>query len=116
MVVGAFVVAGVLAVVDWIGVWRDDARLRWLGKPGVMVALIVAAVATDGAPSAVRAWFVVALVLSLAGDVALLLPERWFVAGLASFLLAHLAYIARHGPTPLWSGPSVRSSSWRSAP
>jgi uncharacterized membrane protein YhhN len=101
MVVGAFVVAGVLALVDWVGVWRQDARLRWVGKPGVMVALIVAAVATDGAPAAVRAWFVTALVLSLAGDVALLLPERWFLAGLGAFLLAHLAYIAGMVQLPL---------------
>jgi uncharacterized membrane protein YhhN len=101
MVVGAFVVAGVLAVVDWVGVWRDDARLRGVGKPGVMVALIVAAAATDGAPSGVRAWFIVALILSLAGDVALLLPERWFIAGLASFLLAHVAYIAGMARLPL---------------
>ena len=101
MVVGAFVVAAVLAVIDWIGVWRDDARLRWVGKPGVMVALIVAALATDGAPAAVRAWFVVGLVLSLAGDVALLLTERWFIAGLASFLLAHVAYIAGMVQLPL---------------
>ena len=100
MVVGAFVVAAVLAVVDWIGVWRDDSRLRWVGKPGVIVALIVAAVATDGAPAAVRAWFVAGLALSLAGDVALL-PERWFIAGLASFLLAHVAYIAGMARLPL---------------
>ena len=100
MVVGAFVVAAVLAVVDCIGVWRDDSRLRWVGKPGVMVALIVAAVATDGAPAAVRAWFVAGLALSLAGDVALL-PERWFIAGLASFLLAHVAYIAGMARLPL---------------
>ena len=104
MVVGAFVVAAVLALVDWVGVWRDDARLRWVGKPGVMVALIVAAVATDGAPTAVRAWFITALVLSLLGDVALLLPDRWFIAGLTSFLLAHLAYIAGMVQLPLeWS-------------
>ncbi len=32
-------------------------------------------------------------VLSLAGDVFLMLPEKWFVAGLGSFLLGHLAYI-----------------------
>jgi len=100
MVVGAFVVAAVLAVVDCIGVWRDDSRLRWVGKPGVIVALIVAAVATDGAPAAVRAWFVAGLALSLAGDVALL-PERWFIAGLASFLLAHVAYIAGMARLPL---------------
>jgi uncharacterized membrane protein YhhN len=101
MVVGAFVVAAVLAVVDWVGVWRDDARLRWIGKPGVMVALIVAALATDGAPAVVRAWFVTALILSLLGDVALLLSERWFIAGLALFLMAHLAYIAGMVQLPL---------------
>ena len=40
-----------------------------------------------------RAWFVVALVCSLAGDV-LLLDDRRFVFGLAAFLLGHLAYTA----------------------
>lgn len=34
------------------------------------------------------------LVLSLAGDVALLWPQRGFLPGLVAFLLAHLAYIA----------------------
>jgi len=41
---------------------------------------------------------VAALVLSLIGDVFLMLAETFFVAGLASFLLGHLAYIAG-----LWS-------------
>ena len=90
----ALTVAAVLAVIDWVGVVRGDQRLRWVGKPGVMVALIVAALLAQGAPSAVKAWFVVALVLSLVGDVALLLPEGWFMAGLVAFLLAHLAYVA----------------------
>jgi uncharacterized membrane protein YhhN len=90
----ALALAGVLAVVDWVGVVRDDRRLRWIGKPGVMVALIAAALLAGEAPTAVRTWFVVALVLSLAGDVLLLLPERWFVLGLVAFLLAHVAYIA----------------------
>ena len=40
-----------------------------------------------------RAWFVVALLLSLAGDVALLAPARWFIVGLGAFLLAHGAYV-----------------------
>ena len=38
--------------------------------------------------------------LSLAGDVLLMLPSDRFVAGLASFLLAHVAYViglTRHG-------------------
>ena len=90
----ALTVAAILAVIDWVGVVRGDQRLRWVGKPGVMIALIVAALLAQGAPSAVKAWFVVALVLSLVGDVALLLPEQWFLAGLVAFLLAHLAYVA----------------------
>ncbi len=60
------------------------------------MALIAAALLLDPSPAAgssVRAWFVVALVLSLAGDVLLLLPERWFVGGLSAFLFAHLAYV-----------------------
>jgi uncharacterized membrane protein YhhN len=89
----ALTVAVILALVDWTGVVRKDQRLRWVGKPGVMVALIVAALLSDGAPSAVKAWFVVALIFSLIGDVALLLPEEWFIAGLVAFLVAHVAYL-----------------------
>ena len=40
-----------------------------------------------------RAWFVAALVLSLVGDVFLMLPQDLFVFGLGSFLLGHIAYI-----------------------
>jgi alkenylglycerophosphocholine/alkenylglycerophosphoethanolamine hydrolase len=87
-------VAAVLAVVDWVGVVRVDRQLRWIGKPGTMVALILAALLAEHPPSGVRIWIVVGLALSLAGDVFLLLTdERWFAPGLGSFLLAHLAYI-----------------------
>jgi uncharacterized membrane protein YhhN len=89
----AFALAAVFAFVDWVGVVRGDRRLRWIGKPGVMLALIAAALMADGAPPAARAWFVAALVLSLIGDVALLLPDHWFIVGLGAFLVAHLAYI-----------------------
>jgi uncharacterized membrane protein YhhN len=93
-VILALVAAAVLAVVDWVGVVTGSTRLRRIGKPGVMLALIVAAAAAHDAPTAVQAWFVVALALSLAGDVLLLLPERWFLGGLVAFLGAHVAYIA----------------------
>jgi uncharacterized membrane protein YhhN len=47
------------------------------------------------------------LLWSLAGDVFLMLPGDWFVAGLASFLAAHLCYIAAFTrDTPRW-GPAV---------
>jgi uncharacterized membrane protein YhhN len=57
--------------------------------------LIAAAGAIDPAPGAGdrRIWFVGALVFSLAGDVLLMLPDR-FVAGLAAFLAGHVCYVA----------------------
>ena len=41
-----------------------------------------------------RRFIGVRLILSLAGDVALLWPQQGFLPGLVAFLLAHLAYIA----------------------
>lgn len=41
----------------------------------------------------VRRWVLAGLVLSLAGDIALLWPREGFLPGLVSFLLAHLAYL-----------------------
>jgi uncharacterized membrane protein YhhN len=94
------VVAAVLAAGDWLAVAREDERLEYVCKPGVLVALVGVALTLDPAHGDVRAWFVLALVLSLAGDVFLVLPSDRFVAGLASFLLAHVAYViglTRHG-------------------
>lgn len=93
-------VAGVLAAGDWLAVVRDDRRLEFVCKPGALAALIGVALTLDPAHGDVRAWFVLALALSLAGDVFLMLPSDRFVAGLASFLLAHVAYVVgltRHG-------------------
>ncbi len=84
--------AAAVALVHW---WAVAGRRRLpllVTKPLVMLLLVGVALSLD-APGATRAWFVVALVLSLAGDVFLMLEPDQFVAGLASFLLAHLAYI-----------------------
>jgi uncharacterized membrane protein YhhN len=89
-------VAGALAVGDWIAVSPGVAarRAEFALKPAAMVALIGVALALTPEHDAQRALFVTGLALSLAGDVFLMLPSDLFVAGLASFLLAHLAYIA----------------------
>jgi uncharacterized membrane protein YhhN len=89
-------VAGALAVGDWIAVAPSVAarRVEYALKPATMVALIGVAFALRPEHDAQRALFVAGLVLSLAGDVFLMLPADVFVAGLASFLLAHLVYIA----------------------
>lgn len=83
----------VVAAVDWWAVATDRRRVEYVAKPLTMVVLIAAALAIDPADGTQRTWFVVALVLSLAGDVFLMLPRDLFVPGLASFLLGHVAYI-----------------------
>ena len=102
-------VAACLAVADWRAVWTRPSPTENLLKPLVLVALIVMALAVHPTDGAQRAWFVVALVLSLAGDVFLLPDIDRFVPGLASFLLAHVAYVigflvAGRGDNPLVFG------------
>jgi uncharacterized membrane protein YhhN len=94
------VVAGLLAVGNWVAVAGQRKRLEYVCKPGTLAALIGVALTLDPTHGDTRAWFVVALVLSLAGDVFLMLPSDRFVAGLTAFLLAHVAYViglTRHG-------------------
>ena len=96
----ALVLGGVAAAGDWFAVVRRSKALEHVCKPLTMVLVVVAALALDPANGSQRAWFVAAFVLSLAGDVFLMVDERplgpvdTFVAGLASFLLGHVAFIA----------------------
>lgn len=83
----------VVAVADWHAVFHDLKPLEYLCKPLTMVVLIAATLALDVDDPAVRTWFLVALVLCLAGDVFLMLPQDLFVPGLVSFLFGHVAYI-----------------------
>ena len=85
-----------VATANWYSRTVDDRRLERVTKPLAMVLLAGVAVALDPADGegGRRTWFVIAVLLSLAGDVFLMLPSDRFVAGLASFLLAHVAYIA----------------------
>lgn len=89
-------IAGALAVADWIAVSPRVAskRAEYVLKPATMLPLILAALVLDPERDAQRTWFVVALIFSLAGDIFLMLPRDAFVAGLGSFLVGHLAYIA----------------------
>lgn len=108
------------AVADWVAVARraSDPASRgartaeYVFKPLTMLLLIGAALAIahdhavpgtpgpDHATGYLVVTTVAALVLSVVGDVFLMLPddapgaERNFVLGLAAFLLAHVAYIA----------------------
>jgi uncharacterized membrane protein YhhN len=89
----ALVVAALAAVADWWAVAAARKRVEYVAKPLATLALLVVAASIDTDLGGRQGWFVVALALSLAGDVFLMLPDDRFVAGLASFLLGHVAYV-----------------------
>lgn len=107
------VAAAVVAITDWVATARGTRRVRVVAKPLTLVLLIGVAVTLEAAEPAVQAWFVAGLVLSLAGDVFLLLPDDRrlgplppFIWGLAAFLLGHIAYVVGmvvDGPSALWA-------------
>lgn len=88
-----FAMAAVLAVVDWVVVGREDARLESRTRPAVIVALIAVAAALDPSSESQRVAFLIALGLWLTRDVLMLGGERHFVAAVAVSLAAHAAYV-----------------------
>lgn len=86
-------VAAIAAVGDWIAVARERKAAEYLWKPLATAALVGVAATLDPSSSDQRIVFTIAVVLSMLGDIALMLPSDRFVAGLGSFLLAHIAYI-----------------------
>lgn len=87
LLVAAIVIAALVAIAaDW---HETRPPLFKLMKPATTVLIIALAF---GAPdSTYRNWLLAALLLSLLGDIALMWEsDRAFIAGLLSFLLAHL--------------------------
>jgi uncharacterized membrane protein YhhN len=98
----SFVIALILALIDWVAVARRRKRLEYVFKPATLVAVLVGAwLLTRGPHDAWQAcFFLPGLVFSLAGDVFLMLPGPCFLPGLVAFLLGHLCYIAGLNPAP----------------
>lgn len=98
-----------IGAVDWMAVFLERKPVEYVAKPATMLPLIAAALVLDPAEPSMRPWFVVALVCSLAGDVFLMIPkpEQFFVPGLASFLVGHLAYIVGMAQAPISGGRIV---------
>lgn len=88
----------VIAVINWYAVARGNRKLEYFAKPATMVALL-AWLWVETAFQGFTLWFALGLVFSLAGDVFLMLPRDQFIAGLVSFLLAHLAYLVGFNTT-----------------
>jgi uncharacterized membrane protein YhhN len=86
-----------IAVLDWVAVAKGWKRVEIFAKPSTMVALFLLLVLTG---LSVFQWiyFGLGILFSLAGDIFLMISyarfsNRWFLVGLVSFLLAHVAYI-----------------------
>lgn len=92
MITALYVAAAISALLAIGADWEEQRRRAfYLLKPLTSALILAAAWAPD---TAGRAWIVAALALSLVGDVCLMFAgERWFAAGLGSFLVAHLLLI-----------------------
>ena len=80
------------ALTNWFVRWRDKEAIETWVKPLTTMLVIGLAIAND-AEIKYSGIAVVALVLCLEGDIALLPAIDKFIVGLASFLLGHLAFI-----------------------
>ncbi len=80
------------------GLVLDLKSLYIAAKPLLMVMLLLYFVTSSQNHPAWRHLVTLALVFSWAGDV-FLISSDWFVAGLASFLVAHIFYIAAYHKT-----------------
>ena len=96
--IAAFWVTSTLALV---GAEKKIAWLHVAFKPATTLLLL----AVVGYPQTTFArWIAAGIVLSAVGDVALLWDSnRAFIAGLAAFLLAHIAYVIAFLGVAVWS-------------
>ena len=90
-----FTLAVVLAVIlTLIGYYWPIVWLVYIFKPIATVLLSLIAISSwISNRSAYAQWIVVGLVFSLLGDVLLMWPNHYFLAGLAAFLVTHVAYL-----------------------
>ncbi len=101
------VLTGVSAALTIAAKYRRSTWMEYSFKPlTTCLIIVIALLATDPVSTQYKALIVLGLVASLAGDVFLMLPDR-FLPGLVSFLVAHLLYIAAfvtadYGTAPLW--------------
>ena len=92
------VLALLFAILEWVAEVRSNQMGIFWTKPTMMILLITWVVVSGDPLSLPFGWFVIGLIFCLGGDIFLMLPaERFFLPGLISFLLGHIAYILGFG-------------------
>jgi uncharacterized membrane protein YhhN len=88
-------VAAVTAVLAIRGETRPTRTQVYIFKPTTTILIILIALLGGSAISPVyRLLILLGLLFCLGGDILLMLPRRYFIFGLVSFLIGHLLYIA----------------------
>ena len=93
----------IAAAAVFIGLLFDLQPLYLAAKPLLMPALALYFISASKAYPGWRVYVVLALVFSWGGDV-FLISSDWFIAGLVSFLIAHIFYIIAYHKTGAASG------------
>lgn len=100
--------AAISALLAIAAEWNERRHVSfYVLKP--LTTLLILGIAAQAAPGELRTLMLVALGLSLLGDICLMFSGNgWFMAGLSSFLLAHLAFI----PALLYGIPAPSLPWW----
>ncbi|MCB8982923.1 MAG: lysoplasmalogenase [Ardenticatenaceae bacterium] len=89
------VAAAVTAVLAIQGEYKPNRSQVYLFKPLTTILIIlIAFLGRDVTTPLYKGLVIAGLIFCLGGDVFLMLPARYFIAGLVSFLIGHLLYIA----------------------
>lgn len=104
LLIASFLFAGLEA----LALQKNWFKLEVVAKPAVMICLFLWLFTTVGLNGALL-WFSVGILLSLLGDVLLMISlDRFFLYGLSAFLFAHVFYIVGFNtPIPELSAWSV---------
>ena len=82
----------IAAGLQWYARWRGHRWLHLITKPAVML-LLLAWVWQSTHFEGFTGWIGLALFFSLLGDILLMLPPSFFMAGLGAFLLGHICFM-----------------------
>lgn len=88
------IAAGITAVFAIGGAYKPTRTLYYIFKP--LTTLLIIGIALLGvAPNGLyKTLIIVGLLFCLGGDIFLMLPVKYFIMGLVSFLIGHIFYIA----------------------
>jgi len=105
----AFFIA-VAGTINIVADYRRSLSLKYVTKPLTTLLIVALALTREPVDRTYQVFIVIGLLFSLAGDVFLMLPEEprsHFLAGLASFFLAHVCYIGGFSVRSTWAWSHV---------